>query len=421
MVERIAGAVAAGRRFGLQGLIAVAVACGFPIALLRSQTADPPDALPALVQVLRQTEDAQFQLDVLKGMSEALKGRRHVTMPAGWEDVSAKLGQSPNPTVRALVQSLSVSFGSQRAIAAFLQELMDSKADPAARRNALDSLLDVKAPGLARLLQQLLQDQSMRGAALRGLAVYEDPQTPARVFAVYASLDAAERRDALNTLASRAAFARELLAGIGQGRVPAKDLSADIVRQLRNLNDAGLNQQIEKVWGVARESGADKLKEIARYKALVQTTGPRPADPARGRAGFAHTCQQCHTLFGLGGKVGPDLTGSNRADLDYILQNIVDPNAIIPNEYRAWTLDLKDDRVITGIVQRQDDRSVTVVTPTETLTIPRNEITSLRQNELSMMPEGLLAGMSDDDVRDLIKYLASQVQVALTAEPGPPK
>ncbi|MHB8521919.1 MAG: c-type cytochrome [Limisphaerales bacterium] len=421
MFERIAGAVAAGRRFGVQVLIAAVVVGAFPIPRLQSQTADPPDALPALVQVLRQTEDAQFQLDVLKGMSEAMKGRRHVTMPAGWENVAAKLGQSPNATVRALVQSLSVSFGSERAVAALRQELMDSKADPAARRNALDSLLEVKDSGLARRLQQLLNDPPMRGAALRGLAVYEDPQTPAGIFAVYPSLDAAEKRDALNTLASRAAFARELLAVIGQGRVPAKDLSADIVRQLRNLNDAGLNQQIEKVWGVARESSADKLKEIARYKALAQVTGARPADPARGRAGFAHTCQQCHTLFGVGGKVGPDLTGSNRANLDYILQNIVDPNAIIPNDYRAWTLDLKDDRVITGIVQRQDDRSVTVVTPTETLTIPRNEITSLRQNELSMMPEGLLAGMSDDDVRDLIKYLASPVPVALTAEPGPAK
>ena len=50
---------------------------------------------------------------------------------------------------------------------------------------------------------------------------------------------------------------------------------------------------------------------------------------------FAKTCQQCHTLYGVGGKVGPDITGSNRANLDYLLENILDPSAVIPNEYKA--------------------------------------------------------------------------------------
>jgi putative heme-binding domain-containing protein len=372
-------------------------------------------ALPALVQVLKQTEDPQFQLDVLKGLSEALKGRRHVARPAGWEIVAAKLSQSTNSDVRELVQSLSVTFGSQPAVAALRQRLLDANADHLTRQHALEALLEARDASLPPLLAQLLNDPILRGPALRGFAVYEAPQIPAWILAVYPALTAEEKRDALNTLAARLGSARELLAAIGQGRIASRDLSADIVRQFRNLHGAALDEQIQKVWGVSRESATDKLKEMARYKALVQQPGARTADPVRGRALFAHTCQQCHTLFGTGGKVGPDLTGSNRADLDYLLQNIIDPNAIIPNEYRASTLELKDDRVITGIIQKQDDQSVTVVTPNETLTLPRNEITSLRQNELSMMPEGLLTGLSDDDVRDLVKYLASPVQVPLPA------
>src|SRR5206468_11154580 len=140
--------------------------------------------------------------------------------------------------------------------------------------------------------------------------------------------------------------------------VPRRDLTADIVRQLRNLKNADVDRLVQKLWGLARESEAEKLAEIARYKAMIQSKGG--GDPSRGRAVFARTCQQCHTLFDVGGKVGPDITGSNRGDLDYILQNVIDPNAIIPNDYRTSTLETTDDRVITGIVTKQDANTITI-------------------------------------------------------------
>ena len=122
-------------------------------------------------------------------------------------------------------------------------------------------------------------------------------------------------------------------------------------------------------------------------------------------------------LFDAGGKVGPDLTGSNRADLDYILHNILDPNAEIPNDYRTSTIETKDDRSITGIVTRQDTQSVTVVTANETLVLPRGDLKSLVQSEFSMMPEGLLQQFANDEVRDLVAYLRTKAQVPLLAAP----
>lgn len=132
---------------------------------------------------------------------------------------------------------------------------------------------------------------------------------------------------------------------------------------------------------------------------------------------FAKTCGQCHQLYGVGGKVGPDITGSNRADLDYLLHNILDPNAEIPNDYRTWNLDTKDDRSISGVLLRQDAQGVTLATPGETLTVARTDIRSLRQSELSMMPEGLLQALANDEVRDLVAYLRGKAQVPLP--PGP--
>lgn len=384
------------------------------VTLMVPVRAQTDDALPALVEVLKTADDPQLQLDILKGMSEGLKGRRGVKMPAGWEEVSAKLSKSTDPALRELVQSLSLTFGSGAALSSLRQQLADTRAPLTARKSALEALLAAKDPTLVPALQSLLKEPALRSDALKGLAAYDDPRTPGVILGLYGSFSPAEKKDALNTLASRAAFARPLLAALGAGSLSSKDVSADIVRQLRNLNDSGINTEVEKTWGLTRESAEDKLKEMAKYKALIQA-GPA-GNASRGRVVFARTCQQCHTLFDLGGKVGPDITGSNRADLDYILHNVIDPNAEIPNDYRTSNLETKDDRVITGIVKAQDNQAVTIVTPNETLVIPRAEVVSLRQGEISMMPEGLLQAFTNDEVRDLISYLKSPAQVALPAD-----
>ena len=195
-------------------------------------------------------------------------------------------------------------------------------------------------------------------------------------------------------------------------------MSADIARQIRGLNDAGLTQQLEKAWGSSRESSADKLALLAKYKPLVLAKDP-PTDAGRGRAVFTRTCAQCHMLFGEGGTIGPDITGSNRADLDYLLHNVIDPNAEIPNQYRTAMIEMSDGRVIAGIANQQDPKVVAVAAGNETLTVPRTEIKKITVSEFSMMPEGLLTPLSDQEVRDLLTYLRSPAQVPLPAGHAP--
>ncbi|HUR44789.1 MAG TPA: hypothetical protein VMZ27_02855 [Candidatus Saccharimonadales bacterium] len=372
------------------------------------------DPLPGLIQLLGQNDDAQFQLDILTGISEGFKGRRGVKMPAGWEEVATKLGNSSNPQVRELVQSLSLTFGSATALANLRQTLLDPNAKFHSRTNALEALLQSKDPALPAALRRLLKDSALRAQALRGLAAYDDPETPSAILEVYPSLSAQEKKDALNTLVARTSFAKSLLAAIAENKLPAKDLTADVVRQLRNLKDPVLNAQVQKLWGFSRDTEADKLKEIAKFKELIRSKGYGNA--SRGRGVFSRVCQQCHTLFDTGGKVGPDITGSNRPDLDYVLQNVVDPNAIIPNDYRTSILETKDERVITGIISRQDNNAVTMVIPGDTIVVPRSDIQSLKQGDISMMPEGLLQSLTADEVRDLLTYLKSPQQVAMPPE-----
>ena len=391
-------------------LLLFLLTAALPLALLRAQS---DDALPILVQVLASTDDAQVQLDILKGMGDGLKGRRGVKAPAGWDALATKLGQSSNAQVKELVQQLSLVFGSASALADMRKQLLDAKASTAQRLAALEALVAAKDASLAEPLRQLLKESALRSAALRGLATYDDPKTPPAILELLPTLDSAEKRDAFGTLSARVSFARTLVGALAAGKFPAKDLPADLVRQLRNYQQADLNAALDQHWGAARESTADKKAEMERYKALLAKAGRLQEDLGKGRGVFAKTCGQCHMLYGVGGKVGPDITGSNRSDLDYLLHNILDPNAEIPNDYRTWNLDTKDDRSVSGILARQDATAVTLVTPNETLTVARTDIARLKQSELSMMPEGLLQALPEDEVRNLIAYLRGKGQVPL--------
>jgi putative heme-binding domain-containing protein len=229
----------------------------------------------------------------------------------------------------------------------------------------------------------------------------------------YAALDTAAKLAAANTLASRKSYAKELMKAAQAGKIPVKDLTAATVRTLREFKDKEIDDWIASVWGVARSTPEDKLKQIEDYKAMLTSEALKSGNPSIGRALFAKTCQQCHTLYGEGGKVGPDITGSNRQDLDYILQNAIDPSSIIAKEYQVTNIWTNDDQILSGIVTREDDSVITIMTESDTVTIERKLIDDLRKSELSMMPEGLLASMTKEEVIHLVSYLRTQSQVPM--------
>ena len=170
-----------------------------------------------LIRVLKRSDDPAYQLDVLKGMNEALKGRRGVAMPKDWPEVYAKLSKSSNADVRALAQTVASAFGDTASLDAMRKVLMDAAAEFGTRTNALESLVSARDKETAPLLQQLLKtNNALRSPALRGLAAFDDSQTPAAILGVVASLNATEKHDALATLVSRVAYARPFLAAVGQ-------------------------------------------------------------------------------------------------------------------------------------------------------------------------------------------------------------
>ena len=384
----------------------------FVLALVLSVAAAPQadqDPLAALVEVLKISDDDGFRLDILKGIRDGLKGRTKVSMPKGWSEVAAKLGESKNSEVRSLATMISITFGDPNALNALRKVLADGKADANDRKGALESLLGAKDKELPPVLFDLLADASMRGPAIRALGSYEDPATPAKLLAAYGSLSLPEKRDAINTLGARRGYAKELMAALASGTIPKTDLTAASIRQLNDLGDPQVTKWIETNWGSVRPTPEARQKEINEWKKFF--TLSKDGDPRKGRIVFAKTCMQCHTLFDAGGKVGPELTGANRQDLDYLLSNILDPSAVMGKDYQATTIRTKADRVVTGLLKAEDNNAVTLQTENDTLIIPKSEIDARKLSEISMMPEGLLANMSKDDARNLLAYLKSLTQV----------
>ncbi|HEU0011275.1 MAG TPA: PVC-type heme-binding CxxCH protein, partial [Verrucomicrobiae bacterium] len=370
-------------------------------------------ALRPLVKAMLLSNNAAVQHDVIGGTFEALNGRRAIATPPNWPAVMKKLNNHPDPETREQALFLSVIFGNGDAIALLRRRVTDPKEAATFRRNALQSLVQARVAGLVPLLQSLVGDAGLRGVAIRGLAAFDNSATPKVLLETYGNLTPDEKADAINALASRAGYAVALLEAVKQGSVPVKDISPFAARQIQALKDPRIEPLMAETLGEVRSVAKDKAAQIVRYKQVLTPEALTAANPARGRVLFNRTCAACHTLFGEGGKLAPDLTGSQRSNLDYLLENVVDPNAVVWKQYRATYFGTADDRLISGIVLRENESTVTIQTQTGTVTLPRNDISSRTESTLSMMPEGLLEPLEPDDVLDLIAYLRSPTQVPL--------
>ncbi len=383
-------------------------------ALLPAQE-PAPNPLAVLVKTLAKIESPAVQINILRGMNASLKGKRDIPAPAGWDELYAKLKTSPDAEVRQQAQALAATFGGGAALEEMRKTLADPQAAPDARKAALESLVAAKDAATFPLLRALLAKPTpLRAPAIRALAGFDDPQIAPALLAGYATYDSAEKRDALNTLLARPITARALLAAIEAKNVDRAAITAPLARQLQSFKDAEIDAWMAKNWGAVRTSSAEKQAQIAKLKQFLTTDLILKADAPRGRALFSQTCGVCHVMFGVGGKIGPELPGSFE-DVDYLLQNIVDPNALIGKDYQQTFVSLKDGQTVSGIVAGDDPTTVTLKTLGDTLTLQRADILEMKVSEQSMMPEGLISALDEESVRDLFQYLRQRQQVPMLA------
>ncbi|MFG0261985.1 MAG: cytochrome C, partial [Novipirellula sp. JB048] len=375
-----------------------------------------PAALNALLDQVLSRDELEFQRAVLNGVRDGLRGWAKAPRPQVWDQIVSLESRE----LQAAIRELSVVFGDGRALDEIRRIALG---DPPAnlsetfsydtRLAALATLIQSQDAELYSVCETLLSDPRMNVLAAQGLSTRDDPQVATTLVAHYHRFRGTDKPKIVSLLSSRQSFAHVLLDAIRRGKIPRHALSAFQVRQIQSFDDPQLDQTMIEVWGKVRESPEDKRRWIDKLKHDLTPEVLAQADRSRGRMLFRRHCQNCHRLYGEGGTIGPDLSGNNRNNMDYLLSNIIDPSAVVDKNYRMTILVLDDGRVIHGLVTDSNEQTITIHTATEQLTFAQRDVALRKMTEKSPMPEGLLAPLADDEIRDLIAYLSHHAQVSL--------
>jgi putative heme-binding domain-containing protein len=378
----------------------------------------------SLLKLAAETPDAVLKLDLLNAVVQAARNGHPITKPDGWSELRQKVVQSFSSSgadkandgdhglkPMTTLLELEASMGIETALATYRDLLASASARTSERENALNVLLQAKDASTAKTLLKLIQNDppaSLHRQAIQALASLKDAETPRILGAALPKLSANELPDAVNTLASTKEGAKALLKAVEAKTVPATALSPFLVRQLTAFDDAEINALIKSAWGDVNAPKADLGERTKKYKALLTPAKLAQGDLAKGKMLYMATCGQCHKLFGEGQNVGPDITGSNRADLNYLLENVLDPNAVIGKAYQLNLFTMKDGRVMSGVIKEENGAAVKIAMMGGVeFTLSQADIAKREVSKLSTMPEGLFDALQPEMVVDLVKYLQS--------------
>ena len=363
------------------------------------------DGMLSLISALAESTDPAYHLEILGSLINATEGQKNLTPPDTWGHTYAKLSASRDPNVVEKADALAARFGNRSVFRTKQAIVRDSFAPLSARQAGLRVLTDRRNFQQTPLFQSLLTEPGLRLGALRALAPYDVPTTPPAILKVYASFSTPEKSQALAVLTQRGSYAHALLDAIDKGSIPASHLDASLLRQLRLLGDATLTARVDEIWGEQIVFPDNAVAAIGRWKSELTPERLSAANPRNGKTLFTQNCASCHVLFAEGHELGPELTGSNRTDLDYLLANIVQPNDTIGRDYLLTVIETTDGRNASGIVKRESAASVTIANPAETVTFATSDIKSIKRLEVSLMPPGLLDALTKSEAADLVAYL----------------
>jgi putative heme-binding domain-containing protein len=361
----------------------------------------------ALATLYAQAKEPKDQALILDAIIATLDGSSLPAMPDALRTaVEQRMKAVAGDDLAAGIRS-----GSAEATRAGLKKLKD-KATPTALRASIALALTEKKDSAARDFMDSVYKGSgqepLKRALLPAVAQLADHKI------IRSMLDGWEQRmagdkplreSALRTIAGRLDWTQMLLAEVALWHVPTKHFTPDILRQMSLHGAADITASIEKHWPglLAAAPTEETQKEATRIRtALAAGKG----DPTAGQAHFTTRCAQCHKLFGTGNDLAPDLTGYERSSLDFWLSNILTPSLEIREGYGAYVVKLKSGQVLVGIIAQQDATGIKLRDVANQITqLKQPDIESLQALPTSLMPATQLAGIADQDLRDLFAYL----------------
>lgn len=396
--------------FGLEPLVAkdparaLALAAESNIPLIAAYIARrsvDADATEGVIAAL--AKKPRTLVSMLEGMRDGLEGRNDLAAPSNWTPVYATL-QKSDAQAAALAGDIARLFGDTEAAKQALAALKNKGEATALRRRALNVLASQQRPELVNELPALLEEPSLRIDAIRAIAGYDDENLGNLLLKKYSGLNSAEKREAVLTLSSRPRYGRMLTRALKDKTIPKAEVPVYVARQLRRVVGSGFVE----TWGPIDELPASENAAYNKYQRLLTADALATASPQKGKMLFQRTCGSCHTMFGEGGIIGPDLTGSNRTNINYILSNVLNPSEEIQDDYKMVVVTTRDGRTYSGNIVNENARQITLrVVGQDAVVVNKSEVQSKEVTDVSMMPPGLFDMLRDDEVLDLVAFLRS--------------
>ncbi len=350
----------------------------------------------------------KYQEEILQGALDAFAGRSRVDPPHAWKELERFLKLSASDKGKKLTQELSVFFGDGQALTSVLAIAKNGKASISARRRAIRSLVQAQAKeGLKPVLLSLLNSRELGVDAVQGLSIFNESSTWEKLLNSYGKLRPETQAAIIKVLSSRKESADVLLRSVASGVISQEHISAFYIRQMRSLGDESITARLDAFWPdlTPQPLSQAKQKLLEKYTKTYTKEKIAKGDAKKGKLLFQKNCGSCHKLFGEGGTAGPDLTGSNRQNLEYIFMNVVDPSSEVAESFQVSNVILNDGRILTGVLSAKSDRMLNIQLPEEVVPIEKNKILSIQKTEESLMPEGLLDLIPEPDRVHLLKYL----------------
>jgi putative membrane-bound dehydrogenase-like protein len=282
----------------------------------------------------------------------------------------------------------------------------DSQAVPAARIAAIHFLsfdtLDRVQPKLSRLLESN-QPQEVQRAAVSALDSFSGSETASTLLAHWRASPPAVRSEIVLALLNGRSRVLPLLQAIEHGDIPANQVPFARRAVLLRSGDSQVKELAIKLFSSTVPGPRQEV--LAKYNAALSIQG----DAARGKKVFETSCATCHLAGDLGKDVGPNLAAIRQWSPDQVLINILDPNREVAPNFLAYTVETKAGRTLDGMIADESASSLTVKRAEGvTETVLRRDIAQISGSGLSLMPEGLEAGISVEQMADLIAFLLVQ-------------
>jgi putative heme-binding domain-containing protein len=302
--------------------------------------------------------DAQRARDCLARLGE----RRDELIPL----VRELLKRNDDPSLKLSAQLLAARWGVAEIEPAFIRARFTSAAEPEATRlQALDALIAFRDSGLSAELPAVISSNSPRFVArvFAALGRMDDPKLVDILLAEYPKLVPELQPLAIDLIMQRERWARKLLDAVLANRVSKSVFNANHLRKILESNDREALWAVEKAFGKIRaERNPEREKVVAEMNAYFREN---IGDPHRGQTVFRNLCAQCHTMYGEGGNVGPDITANGRASFEQLISNVFDPSLVIGPAYQVTTVVTKDGRNLTGLIVEDNEHRIVVRMPGE--------------------------------------------------------